>query len=144
MYNDYRMLTTASSIANPPATSRPGHLSLLKARHLIRSRRPTLLVTAWQRMNCTTEPVAGNGRRQHRRHRRRERRALHAPWRRGAVPRSGIDCDGEQADKLDDVSDRDLWLVFDRGHVAIVVDGDKFVGLITRIDLLNYLRRRVQ
>jgi cystathionine beta-synthase len=34
--------------------------------------------------------------------------------------------------------------VFDRGHVAIVMDGDKFLGLITRIDLLNYLRRRAQ
>ena len=38
----------------------------------------------------------------------------------------------------------DLMPVFDRGHVAIVVDGEKFLGLITRIDLLNYLRRRVQ
>jgi cystathionine beta-synthase len=37
-----------------------------------------------------------------------------------------------------------LLPVFDRGHVAIVVDGDRFVGLITRIDLLNFLRRRVQ
>jgi cystathionine beta-synthase len=37
-----------------------------------------------------------------------------------------------------------LLPVFDRGHVAIVVDGDHFLGLITRIDLLNYLRRRVQ
>jgi cystathionine beta-synthase len=37
-----------------------------------------------------------------------------------------------------------LLPVFDRGHVAIVMDGDKFLGLITRIDLLNYLRRRVQ
>ncbi|MGH8079246.1 MAG: pyridoxal-phosphate dependent enzyme [Lysobacter sp.] len=37
-----------------------------------------------------------------------------------------------------------LLPVFDRGHVAIVVDGDKFLGLITRIDLLNFLRRRVQ
>lgn len=36
-----------------------------------------------------------------------------------------------------------LLPLFDRGHVAIVVDGDKFLGLITRIDLLNYLRRRV-
>jgi cystathionine beta-synthase len=36
-----------------------------------------------------------------------------------------------------------LLPVFDRGHVAIVLDGDKFLGLITRIDLLNYLRRRV-
>ncbi|MBB5014451.1 pyridoxal-phosphate dependent enzyme [Rehaibacterium terrae] len=36
-----------------------------------------------------------------------------------------------------------LLPVFDRGHVAIVMDGDQFLGLITRIDLLNYLRRRV-
>jgi cystathionine beta-synthase len=34
--------------------------------------------------------------------------------------------------------------VFDRGHVAIVIDNGRFLGLITRIDLLNYLRRRVQ
>jgi len=37
-----------------------------------------------------------------------------------------------------------LLPVFDRGQVAIVMDGDRFLGLITRIDLLNYLRRRVQ
>ena len=37
-----------------------------------------------------------------------------------------------------------LLPVFDRGHVAIVVDGQKILGLITRIDLLNYLRRRAQ
>ena len=37
-----------------------------------------------------------------------------------------------------------LMLVFERGLVAIVMDADKFLGLITRIDLLNYLRRRVQ
>ena len=37
-----------------------------------------------------------------------------------------------------------LLPVFEEGHVAIVMDGDKFLGLITRIDLLNYLRRRVQ
>ncbi|GAA4854175.1 pyridoxal-phosphate dependent enzyme [Luteimonas vadosa] len=36
-----------------------------------------------------------------------------------------------------------LLPVFDRGQVAIVVDGDRFLGLITRIDLLNFLRRRV-
>jgi len=36
-----------------------------------------------------------------------------------------------------------LLPVFDRGHVAIVVDGPRFLGLITRIDLLNWLRRRV-
>ncbi|HST45070.1 MAG TPA: pyridoxal-phosphate dependent enzyme [Luteimonas sp.] len=37
-----------------------------------------------------------------------------------------------------------LLPVFDRGQVAIVRDGERFLGLITRIDLLNYLRRRVQ
>ncbi|KQY49827.1 pyridoxal-phosphate dependent enzyme [Lysobacter sp. Root494] len=48
-------------------------------------------------------------------------------------------------DKLDVTSPIESLLpVFDRGHVAIVMDGEKFVGLITRIDLLNYLRRRVQ
>jgi cystathionine beta-synthase len=37
-----------------------------------------------------------------------------------------------------------LMGVFERGHVAIVMDGPKFLGLITRIDFLNYLRRKVQ
>ena len=37
-----------------------------------------------------------------------------------------------------------LLPVFEHGHVAIVMDGERFLGLITRIDLLNYLRRRVQ
>ncbi len=50
--------------------------------------------------------------------------------------------------KLDKVAVRapieSLLPVFDRGHVAIVMDGERFLGLITRIDLLNYLRRRVQ
>ncbi|MDE3211185.1 MAG: pyridoxal-phosphate dependent enzyme [Pseudomonadota bacterium] len=36
-----------------------------------------------------------------------------------------------------------LLPVFARGHVAIVMDGEQFLGLITRIDLLNYLRRKV-
>ncbi|MGO8868678.1 MAG: pyridoxal-phosphate dependent enzyme [Alphaproteobacteria bacterium] len=30
------------------------------------------------------------------------------------------------------------------GHVAIVSEGEQFLGLITRIDLLNYLRRRMK
>src|SRR5438105_8349677 len=34
----------------------------------------------------------------------------------------------------------DLLGVFDRGRVAIVMDDDKFLGLITRTDLLSYLR----
>ncbi|PJJ96362.1 cystathionine beta-synthase [Lysobacteraceae bacterium NML91-0213] len=48
-------------------------------------------------------------------------------------------------DRLDVKSPIEALLpVFDRGQVAIVVDGERFLGLITRIDLLNYLRRRVQ
>ncbi|XXX66025.1 pyridoxal-phosphate dependent enzyme [Sorangium sp. So ce128] len=39
---------------------------------------------------------------------------------------------------------RDLLPMFDAGLVPIVTDGDEFVGLVTRIDLLNYLRRRVK
>jgi cystathionine beta-synthase len=35
---------------------------------------------------------------------------------------------------------KDLLDVFDRGRVAIVMDEDKFLGLITRTDLLSYLR----
>jgi len=37
-----------------------------------------------------------------------------------------------------------LMEIFNRGLVAIVVDGEEFLGLITRIDLLNWLRRRKQ
>jgi cystathionine beta-synthase len=36
-----------------------------------------------------------------------------------------------------------LMEIFRRGMVAIVMDGDEFLGLITRIDLLNWLRRRM-
>ena len=34
--------------------------------------------------------------------------------------------------------------IFDKGYVAIVKDGDEFLGLITRIDLLNHLRQRMK
>lgn len=37
----------------------------------------------------------------------------------------------------------DLLPVFDHGHVVIVVDDARFVGLITRIDIINHLRRKV-
>jgi cystathionine beta-synthase len=33
--------------------------------------------------------------------------------------------------------------ILDSGKVTIVMEGTKFVGLITRVDLLNYLRRKV-
>ena len=37
-----------------------------------------------------------------------------------------------------------LLPILDQGHVAIVFDGEAFQGLITRIDLLNHLRRRMK
>jgi len=47
-------------------------------------------------------------------------------------------------DKLETLSPSakisELLAVFDRGRVAIVMDGPKFLGLITRTDLLGYLR----
>ncbi len=42
-----------------------------------------------------------------------------------------------------DASIDQLVDIFDRGLVAIVSDGEEFLGLITRIDLLNWLRRKL-
>ncbi len=36
----------------------------------------------------------------------------------------------------------DLMPIFSKDYVAIVKDGERFLGLITRVDLLNYLRRQ--
>ena len=43
-----------------------------------------------------------------------------------------------------DVNDSvdDLMPIFSKDYVAIVKDGGSFLGLITRVDLLNYLRRK--
>jgi cystathionine beta-synthase len=35
-----------------------------------------------------------------------------------------------------------LMPIFNKDYVAIVKDGGRFLGLITRVDLLNYLRRK--
>jgi cystathionine beta-synthase len=35
----------------------------------------------------------------------------------------------------------ELRPLFDRDEVAVVMDGEKLVGLITRVDLINHLRR---
>jgi cystathionine beta-synthase len=37
-----------------------------------------------------------------------------------------------------------LLPIFAKDHVALVLEGKKFLGLITRIDLLNHLRRRMR
>jgi cystathionine beta-synthase len=34
--------------------------------------------------------------------------------------------------------------IFAKDHVALVVDKGAFLGVITRIDLLNHLRRRMK
>ena len=34
--------------------------------------------------------------------------------------------------------------LFRRGLVAVVADDDGFIGLVTRMDLINYLRRRMK
>lgn len=36
----------------------------------------------------------------------------------------------------------DLMAIFDKGNVAVIVEKDQFLGLITRIDLLNHMRRQ--
>ena len=43
-----------------------------------------------------------------------------------------------------DVNDSidELMPIFNKDYVAIVKDGDRILGLITRVDLLNYLRRK--
>lgn len=43
-----------------------------------------------------------------------------------------------------DASMRDLLPIFARDHVAIVLENGTFQGLITRIDLLNHLRRKLK
>src|SRR5438067_614659 len=42
-----------------------------------------------------------------------------------------------------DAKIKDLLDVFDRGRVAIVMQGDRFLGLVTRSDLLFYLRLHI-
>ncbi|HEX5754432.1 MAG TPA: pyridoxal-phosphate dependent enzyme [Archangium sp.] len=39
---------------------------------------------------------------------------------------------------------RELLPMLDKGFVPIVVEGEEFIGLITRIDLLNHLRRKLR
>ena len=36
-----------------------------------------------------------------------------------------------------------LLPIFQHDHVAIVADQKRFIGLITRVDLLNYLRKQL-
>ena len=37
-----------------------------------------------------------------------------------------------------------VYQILDEGLVALVMDGSEFVGLITRTDLVNFMRRRLR
>ena len=41
-----------------------------------------------------------------------------------------------------DAAMADLMALLDRGRVGVVVEGERFLGLITKIDVLNHFRRR--
>jgi cystathionine beta-synthase len=39
---------------------------------------------------------------------------------------------------------QDVYKILNEGRVAMVTDGDEFIGLITHFDLLNFMRRRLR
>ena len=51
-----------------------------------------------------------------------------------------VEASGVDAPELPEPLDA-LLPMFERDEVAIVMEGREFLGLITRIDLINYLRR---
>ena len=56
----------------------------------------------------------------------------------------GVLIDAEESwiqDPIDRLS-IEMMEIFNRGMVAIVMKGNEFQGLVTRIDVLNWLRRR--
>lgn len=52
------------------------------------------------------------------------------------------------SDKLETLSPKaavnDLFPIFDKGHVVIVEENNEFQGIITKIDLINYLRKKIK
>jgi cystathionine beta-synthase len=58
----------------------------------------------------------------------------------------GIRVGAAMNEKLDTIKKEqqmtDLLPIFERGRVACVLDGENFLGLITPIDFLNYMRKR--
>ena len=146
MYNDYWMLDNGFMAREQFGDLRDLILRPFAARDTVVVGPGDLLITAWQRMklyDVSQLPVMEGDRIV------------------GIVDESDVllHVYGDEArfrdpvatamvSKLDKVDVRApieaLLPVFDRGHVAIVTEGERFLGLITRIDLLNYLRRRVQ
>lgn len=146
MYNDYWMLDNGFLAREQQGDLRDLILRPFADRDTVVVGANDLLVTAWQRMklyDVSQLPVMDG-----------ERLV-------GIVDESDVllHVYGDEArfrdpvstamvSKLDKVDVRApieaLLPVFDRGHVAIITEGERFLGLITRIDLLNFLRRRVQ
>ena len=146
MYNDYWMLDNGFLEREQHGDLRDLILRPFAARDTVVVGESDLLITAWQRMklyDVSQLPV------------------MEGDKIVGIVDESDVllHVYGDEArfrdpvstamvSKLDKVGVRapieSLLPVFDRGHVAIVMDGERFLGLITRIDLLNFLRRRVQ
>ncbi|MCG8708190.1 cystathionine beta-synthase [Brenneria sp. 4F2] len=55
------------------------------------------------------------------------------------------DAMSSEVNTLDKSASHDALLAtFDRGHVAIILDGDRFLGLITRTDVLNHWRQALR
>jgi cystathionine beta-synthase len=58
----------------------------------------------------------------------------------------GLPCRECMTERLETVAPTaalyELFPIFDAGKVVIVADNDGFHGLITRVDLLNHLRRQ--
>ena len=146
MYNDYWMLDNGFLAREQHGDLRDLILRPFAARDTVVVGPNDLLITAWQRMklyDVSQLPVMDGDRIV------------------GIVDESDVllHVYGDEArfrdpvstamvSKLDKVDVRapieSLLPVFDRGHVAIVMSDERFLGLITRIDLLNFLRRRVQ
>ena len=62
-----------------------------------------------------------------------------------ALPRSGGELMSTRLETVPpDAPIEQLLEIFDHEHVPIVVADGRFLGLITRIDLLNYLRRKLK
>lgn len=64
-----------------------------------------------------------------------DERLFHSPVREAMTSRLETVAGDEKIDAVYDI--------LNRGLVALVTDGDKFLGLITRSDLLSYLRRKL-
>ena len=146
MYSDYWMMDQGYAERPPTGDLR----DLLTRRYeegaLITVTPDDLLLTAFQRMrvaDVSQVPVIENGKPVGILDESDLLFAVHADSQRFTKPvRSAM------TSKLETVpvaaSLEDVLHVLDRGLVALVMDGDQFLGLITRSDLLSHLRQRLK